>query len=96
MQSISKLLLIPPCRHIVSLNYSKQSNLKLNHLLKTMQNDKSQNKSKQKDKNKDKIKERVIRNSVNKNAPGTVNLQILGSGAPGSPASVYLFADQSR
>lgn len=28
--------------------------------------------------------------------PGTVSLQILGSGAPGSSASVYLFTDQSR
>lgn len=28
--------------------------------------------------------------------PGTLNLQILGSGAPGAPASVYLFTDQSR
>lgn len=28
--------------------------------------------------------------------PGTVNLQILGSGAAGSPACVYLFTDQSR
>lgn len=38
-----------------------------------------------------KIKER---NS--KYVPGTLNLQILGSGAPGAPASVYLFTDQSR
>lgn len=28
--------------------------------------------------------------------PGLVNLQILGCGATGSPASVYLFTDQSR
>lgn len=31
-----------------------------------------------------------------KYVPGTVSLQILGSGAPGSSASVYLFTDQSR
>lgn len=37
------------------------------------------------------IKEKAARYT-----PGTVNLQILGSGAPGSPASVYLFTDQSR
>lgn len=28
--------------------------------------------------------------------PGTVNVQVLGSGAPGSPASLYLFTDQCR
>lgn len=28
--------------------------------------------------------------------PGTVNLQILGNGAPGSPSCVYLFTDQNR
>lgn len=29
-------------------------------------------------------------------APGTVNLQVLGSGASGAPASLYLFTDQCR
>lgn len=38
-----------------------------------------------------KIKERT-----QKHVPGTINLQILGCGAPGAPASVYLFTDQSR
>lgn len=38
-----------------------------------------------------KIKERNL-----KYVPGTLNLQILGCGAPGAPASVYLFTDQSR
>ncbi|KAG4074978.1 hypothetical protein HA402_014557 [Bradysia odoriphaga] len=28
--------------------------------------------------------------------PGTVNVQVLGSGAPGSPATIYLFTDQFR
>lgn len=28
--------------------------------------------------------------------PGTVNIQVLGSGAPGSPATLYLFTDQWR
>lgn len=38
-----------------------------------------------------KIKERN-----QKYVPGTLTLQVLGSGAPGAPASVYLFTDQSR
>lgn len=38
-----------------------------------------------------KIKEKGL-----KYAPGTVNLQVLGCGAPGSPASVYLFTDHTR
>ncbi|XP_055639990.1 ribonuclease Z, mitochondrial [Toxorhynchites rutilus septentrionalis] len=38
-----------------------------------------------------KLKQKVIKVS-----PGIVNLQIVGSGAPGSPASVYLFSDQTR
>lgn len=42
-------------------------------------------------KQRQKIKERGARY-----IPGTVNLQVLGSGAPGSPATVYLFTDQSR
>lgn len=29
-------------------------------------------------------------------SPGTVNLQVLGSGARGTSASVYLFSEQSR
>lgn len=29
-------------------------------------------------------------------SPGTVNLQVLGSGAQGAPRSLYLFTDQSR
>lgn len=37
-----------------------------------------------------------IKEKNTKYIPGTVNLQILGSGAPGSPASVYLFTDQQR
>lgn len=37
-----------------------------------------------------------IKEKASRYIPGTVNLQILGSGAPGSPASVYLFTDQSR
>lgn len=42
-------------------------------------------------------KQRIrIKEKASRYIPGTVNLQILGSGAPGSPASVYLFTDQSR
>ncbi|XP_058824529.1 ribonuclease Z, mitochondrial [Topomyia yanbarensis] len=38
-----------------------------------------------------KLKQKIIKTS-----PGIVNLQIVGSGAPGTPASVYLFSDQTR
>lgn len=31
-----------------------------------------------------------------KYVPGTINLQILGNGAKGTPTAVYLFTDQSR
>lgn len=31
-----------------------------------------------------------------KYVPGSINLQIVGNGAKGAPASVYLFTDQSR
>lgn len=42
-------------------------------------------------------KQRIrIKEKASRYIPGTVSLQILGSGAPGSPASVYLFTDQSR
>ena len=42
-------------------------------------------------------KQRIkIKEKAGRYIPGTVSLQILGSGAPGSPASVYLFTDQSR
>ncbi|XP_031628749.1 ribonuclease Z, mitochondrial [Contarinia nasturtii] len=37
-----------------------------------------------------------IKEKNQKYVPGTVNLQIVGNGAPGAPASVYLFTDQSR
>uniref|UniRef100_A0A6B2EER2 Zinc phosphodiesterase ELAC protein 2 n=1 Tax=Phlebotomus kandelakii TaxID=1109342 RepID=A0A6B2EER2_9DIPT len=37
-----------------------------------------------------------IREKGAKYIPGTVTLQVLGTGAPGSPACVYIFTDQSR
>ncbi|GAB0087583.1 Ribonuclease Z [Sergentomyia squamirostris] len=37
-----------------------------------------------------------IREKGAKYVPGTVTLQVLGTGAPGSPACVYIFTDQSR
>lgn len=42
-------------------------------------------------KQRQKLKERGTRY-----VPGTVSLQILSNGAPGSPACVYLFTDQNR
>ncbi|EDS28618.1 ribonuclease Z, mitochondrial [Culex quinquefasciatus] len=37
-----------------------------------------------------------LKQKVAKVSPGIVNLQVVGSGAAGSPASVYLFSDQTR
>ncbi|XP_050085993.1 ribonuclease Z, mitochondrial [Anopheles aquasalis] len=37
-----------------------------------------------------------LKQKVAKISPGIVNLQVLGCGAPGTPASVYLFTDQTR
>lgn len=37
-----------------------------------------------------------IKEKAPKYVPGTINLQILGCGANGAPASIYLFTDQSR
>uniref|UniRef100_A0AAG5DWA4 Zinc phosphodiesterase ELAC protein 2 n=1 Tax=Anopheles atroparvus TaxID=41427 RepID=A0AAG5DWA4_ANOAO len=37
-----------------------------------------------------------LKQKVTKVSPGIVNLQVLGCGAPGAPASVYLFTDQTR
>jgi len=42
-------------------------------------------------------KQRLKRNEKSRDyVPCTVNLQVLGSGAMGSPAAVYLFTDQKR
>ncbi|EDW32383.1 GL11605 [Drosophila persimilis] len=38
----------------------------------------------------------VLRKKLASVVPGTVNLQVLGAGANGSPSAVYLFTDQSR
>lgn len=38
-----------------------------------------------------KVKERS-----SKYVPGTITIQVVGCGATGSPASVYLFTDQTR
>lgn len=42
-------------------------------------------------KQRQKLKERGTRY-----VPGTVSLQILSNGSPGSPACVYVFTDQNR
>jgi len=38
----------------------------------------------------------VLKKKLASVVPGTVNLQVLGSGANGAPAAVYLFTDQAR
>lgn len=37
-----------------------------------------------------------VKEKSQKYVPGTISLQVLGNGARGAPASVYLFTDQSR
>lgn len=37
-----------------------------------------------------------IKEKGSRYVPGTVQLQVLGSGAAGTPSSVYLFTDQDR
>lgn len=36
------------------------------------------------------------REKSSKFVPGTVTIQVIGNGTTGSPATVYLFTDQSR
>lgn len=61
----------------------------LNSLLINMSKDRSHIAEAQKQRQK--IKEKGSRY-----VPGTVTLQVLGSGALGTPSSVYLFTDQDR
>lgn len=47
------------------------------------------------------VKQKIVRRKRKENerdlfSPGVVNLQVLGSGCKGAPASIYLFSDQSR
>ncbi|XP_053694596.1 ribonuclease Z, mitochondrial [Sabethes cyaneus] len=69
------------------LRYSTQS--KLHRLLSEMPLDPKHIAEAQKQRLK--LKQKVIKTS-----PGIVNLQIVGSGAFGAPASIYLFSDQTR
>lgn len=73
---------------------SKESKKKLKKLLSTFEIDKMPRNTThivEAQKQRLKIKERSSRF-----VPGTVNLVVVGSGALGSPASVYLFTDQTR
>lgn len=64
-------------------------NLKLNSLLLNMSKDRAHIAEAQKQRQK-------IKEKSSKYVPGTVTLQVLGSGASGTPSSVYLFTDQDR
>ncbi|XP_055545892.1 ribonuclease Z, mitochondrial [Wyeomyia smithii] len=72
----------------LTLRYSS-SQSKLNRLLFEMPLDPKHIAEAQKQRLK--LKQKLIKTS-----PGIVNLQIVGSGALGAPASIYLFSDQTR
>jgi predicted AAA+ superfamily ATPase len=71
----------------VKLYYSKKHNL--NELLLTMPRDAKHTAELQKQRQK-------LKEKGQKYVPGTVSLQVLGSGAKGAPRSLYVFTDQSR
>ncbi|XP_021942472.1 ribonuclease Z, mitochondrial-like [Zootermopsis nevadensis] len=73
--------------YLGKLYYSKQHNLK--QILLTMPRDTGHTEILQKQRQKCKVKGQ-------KYTPGTVSLQVLGSGAKGAPRSLYVFTDQSR
>jgi hypothetical protein len=73
--------------YVAKLYYSEQHNLK--QLLLTMPKDTRPTAALQKQRQKCKEKGQ-------KYTPGTVSLQVLGSGAKGAPRSLYVFTDQSR
>lgn len=83
--------------HIITKNYlpgirffSKNRNINnLRKLLVDMPREKNHILEAQKQRSR-------IKEKSSKYIPGTVNLQVLGSGAPGSTASVYMFTDQTR
>lgn len=63
---------------------------KLENLLKEMPKDNTQHvKSNQKHRLRIREKSKFF-------SPGTVNIQVLGSGARGTSSSVYIFSEQSR
>jgi hypothetical protein len=73
--------------YLAKLYYSEQHNLK--QLLLTMPRDTRHTAALQQQRQKCKEKGQ-------KYTPGTVSLQVLGSGAKGAPRSLYVFTDQSR
>lgn len=82
---------------LMKRSHSSSSKIKLNSLLMDMPVDNSiKNQRLQKhiqdaQKQRQKIKEKGTRY-----VPGSVTLQILSNGSPGSPACVYVFTDQNR
>lgn len=82
---------------LMKRSHSSSSKTKLNSLLMDMPVDNSiKNQRLQKhiqdaQKQRQKIKEKGTRY-----VPGSVTLQILSNGSPGSPACVYVFTDQNR
>lgn len=74
---------------IVTL-WTRRYSTKLVNLLKTMPKDNTQHIQLNQ---KQRLK---IREKSKFYSPGTVNIQVLGSGARGTSSSVYIFSEQSR
>ncbi|XP_018335191.1 ribonuclease Z, mitochondrial isoform X2 [Agrilus planipennis] len=80
------------CRTLFALPlrfYSTRKNSNLEQILISMPKDPKHISEAQKQRKK--IKEKLA-----KYVPGRVTLQVLGTGAPGAPRSLYVFSDQSR
>ncbi|XP_035910676.1 ribonuclease Z, mitochondrial [Anopheles stephensi] len=88
MYTISELLNSHVVRSIVPKRWNS-SHKKLHNVLSKMPLDPKHIAEAQKQRLK-------LKQKVSKVSPGIVNLQVLGCGAPGAPASVYLFTDQTR
>uniref|UniRef100_A0A8W7P7L7 Zinc phosphodiesterase ELAC protein 2 n=1 Tax=Anopheles coluzzii TaxID=1518534 RepID=A0A8W7P7L7_ANOCL len=88
MNTISRLVNSNVVRSKVPVRWNS-AHKKLNKLLSKMPLDPKHIAEAQKQRLK-------LKQKVSKVSPGIVNLQVLGCGAPGTPASVYLFTDQTR
>ena len=75
------------CCYVTRVYYSKQHNLK--ELILSMPRNTKHTAELQKQRQK-------LKEKAQKYVPGTVSLQVLGSGAKGAPRSLYMFTDQFR
>lgn len=93
------------CRSTISLVLFRRSssgaNDKLLKILNSMSSGSEKIKTEASAKVPKLVKQKIVRRKRKENerdlfSPGVVNLQVLGSGCKGAPASIYLFSDQSR